>query len=178
VKHLLGKHAGRVPSYISFLLVLPVALAGLPVQPSATIAEQDGFGGVWATPDVSISRNQSDDIRVGNQTLGSANVTYSANQVVLKYRPLAKKTAAQKHADVKSEKKLLLERVVLLNVTRGKVKDVVEKLKNDPDIEYVEPNLIGTTSFTPNDPYYSYQWHFTAIQMNQAWISRQGQESQ
>ena len=166
---MLGKHAGRVPSYISFLLVLLVALAGLPVQPSATIAEQDGFGGVWVTPDVSISRNQSDDIRVGNQTLGSANVTYSANQVVLKYRPLAKKTAAQKHADVKSEKKLLLERVVLLNVTRGKVKDVVEKLKNDPDIEYVEPNLIGTTSFTPNDPYYSYQWHFTAIQMNQAW---------
>ena len=164
-----GKHEGRVPSYLPFLLVILVILTGLPVSPSVTIAEQDGFGGVWATPDVSVSTNQSDDIGVGDRTLGSANVTYSENQVVLKYKPLAKKTAAQKHADVKSEKKLLLERVVLLNVTRGKVKDVVEKLKNDPDIEYVEPNYIRTISFIPNDPYYVYQWHFSAVQMQQAW---------
>jgi len=133
------------------------------------MAQQDDAAGVGASPGLFVSRHQFDDIRVTNKTLGNANVTYSANQVVLKYRPLANKTAAQKHPDVQSEKKLLLERVVLLNVTSGKVKDVVARLRNDPEVEYVEPNHIRTASYTPNDPYYQYQWHFFAVQMQQAW---------
>ena len=163
-----SKREGRVPSYLPFLLILLVGLVSLPISAnvvSSQVQQADTPGvGLLGT-----SRHQSDDIQVGNRTVGNANVTYSANQVVLKYKPLAKKTAAQKHADVMSEKKLLLERVVLLNVTKGKVKDIIEKLRNDPDVEYVEPNYIRIASFTPNDPYYSYQWHFTAIQMNNAW---------
>ena len=44
MKHLLGKHAGRVPSYMSFLLVLLVGLAGLPVAYVAPLSGQRAEG--------------------------------------------------------------------------------------------------------------------------------------
>jgi len=33
-------------------------------------------------------------------------------------------------------------------------------LDNDPDIEYAEPDLLKEPAFTPNDVYYSQQWHY------------------
>jgi len=57
-------------------------------------------------------------------------------------------------------------------------------LAQDSDVEYAEPNFIaGITAnpvdapalLTPNDPYYSYQWHFDAIQMPTAWDISTGQ---
>jgi len=111
-----------------------------------------------------------DDIKVRNETITKkGGERWSSDQVILKYKASSKKSVIEKYPDIKSEKKLLLDRVVLLNVTKGKVKDVIEKLKNDPDVEYVEPNYVMTASYVPNDPYYSYQWHFPMIQMEQAW---------
>jgi serine protease len=187
VEDLLGKHEGRAPSCLPILLVLLVGLAGLPaayVVPSSSQGAEaanetsttaaTSFG-TTRTSTIPTLTTASDEIRVGNKTLGSLTAAYSANQVVVKYRRLAKIHATEKNHDVRSEKKLLLERLVLLNVTEGKVKDVIEALRNDPDVEYVEPNYIRTVSFIPNDPYYIYQWHFTAIQMNQAWDISTGQ---
>ena len=181
MEDLLGRCEGRAPSYLPILLVLLVGFAGLPaayVAPSSSQGAEaanetsttaaTSFGTTW-TSTIPTLTTASDEIKVGNKTLGNLNAAYSANQVVLKYHPLAKKHATEKHHDVKSEKKLLLERVVVLNVTEGKVKDVIEALRNDPDVEYVEPNYIRTISFIPNDPYYVYQWHFYAVQMQQAW---------
>jgi len=178
---LLGK--GSAASYLPFLLVVLLGFASLQVAYVAPSSSQGGevTNRTTTTTATSYSTSSStkiptlprtsgsSDVRAGNRTFGNPNATYSANQVLLKYRPLAKVHAAAKDRDVISERKLLLEGVALLNVTQGKVKDVIEALRGDPDIEYVEPNYIATTSFTPNDPYYPYQWHFAAIQMSQAW---------
>jgi len=112
----------------------------------------------------------SNGIGVRNQTVaGSADQSYSSNQVILKYKTSSRIPTPQKYPDVILEKELLLERVVVLNVTEGKVNEVIAAMKNDPDIEYVEPNYIRTASFVPNDPYYHLQWHFPKIQMERAW---------
>lgn len=37
------------------------------------------------------------------------------------------------------------------------------------DVEYAEPNYIAHAFMVPNDPYYSYQWHFTQIKTESAW---------
>jgi serine protease len=148
--------------------VAPSSSQGVEPANETSTTAATSFGTTW-TSTIPTLTTASDEIKVGNKTLGNLNAAYSANQVVLKYHPLAKKHATEKHHDVKSEKKLLLERVVVLNVTEGKVKEVIEALRNDPDVEYVEPNYIRTISFIPNDPYYVYQWHFSAVQMQQAW---------
>ncbi len=56
--------------------------------------------------------------------------------------------------------------------------DVATILAQEPTVEYAEPNFIATivfepedspSSFTPNDPYYQFQWHLDKIQMPAAW---------
>lgn len=51
---------------------------------------------------------------------------------------------------------------------------IMHALKQNPNVEYVEPNYIYTTSFTPNDPGRSQQWAWNVIQAYQAWDVTQG----
>jgi serine protease len=48
-------------------------------------------------------------------------------------------------------------------------REVIDLLKEDPRIEYAELNTICHAFTTPNDPGYSYQWHFPAINAPSAW---------
>jgi serine protease len=45
----------------------------------------------------------------------------------------------------------------------------VKALKLDPELEYVGLNYIRRILFTPNDQYYSAQWHYPQINLPQAW---------
>lgn len=62
-----------------------------------------------------------------------------------------------------------------LTIPNGKtVIEMVEKLSKNPFVEYAEPNYIAQISMTPNDPYFSYQWHLLGlddggIDMQSAW---------
>ena len=62
----------------------------------------------------------------------------------------------------------------VLKVPQGKVKEEVEKYQKRADVIYAEPNYIAYALWTPNDPYYGYQWHldnsvYGGIQMEEAW---------
>jgi serine protease len=48
-----------------------------------------------------------------------------------------------------------------------------EYLERD-DVESAEPNYIAHAFMMPNDPYYSYQWHFGNIGMESAWDTSTG----
>jgi len=54
------------------------------------------------------------------------------------------------------------------------VPEMVELYGKNPLVEYAEPNHILYAYWTPNDPYYSYQWHFPQINMESAWDVEQG----
>ena len=56
--------------------------------------------------------------------------------------------------------KVNLERFFYLHIPPGlSVEECVERISQHPLVEYAEPDGIGTGGMTPNDPYYSYQWH-------------------
>lgn len=40
-----------------------------------------------------------------------------------------------------------------------KFPEILQSFKRRADVEYAEPNFYAYTFFTPNDPYYNYQWH-------------------
>jgi len=46
---------------------------------------------------------------------------------------------------------------------------LIVRLNLEPVVRLAEPNLIGQVSFIPNDPYYRYQWHLRAINLENAW---------
>jgi serine protease len=45
----------------------------------------------------------------------------------------------------------------------------IKRLRQQPDIEYAEPNYRLRSMLTPTDPTYIYQWHYGAINLPQAW---------
>jgi serine protease len=45
----------------------------------------------------------------------------------------------------------------------------IKKLRQQPDIDFAEPNYRVRTLLTPTDPAYVFQWHYPAISLPQAW---------
>jgi len=54
------------------------------------------------------------------------------------------------------------------------MEEMLEMYRNNPSVEYAEPNYIYRAYMTPNDTYYSYQWHFPSISMEPAWDETTG----
>ncbi|HET6312958.1 MAG TPA: S8 family serine peptidase [Chloroflexia bacterium] len=54
---------------------------------------------------------------------------------------------------------------------------ILNALKQNPNVEYVEPNYIYSTSFTPNDPGRTQQYAWNNIQAYSAWDVTQGSSS-
>jgi len=70
----------------------------------------------------------------------------------------------------------------VVKVPEGKVPEKVREYSNRPDVDYAEPNYYVYASWTPNDPYYSYQWNLDnpengGIHMEQAWGIEAGSAS-
>lgn len=67
-----------------------------------------------------------------------------------------------------------------LRIPEGKmVQEMVREYSLSPLVEYAEPNYYVYALMTPNDPYYSYQWHldnvpYGGIHMESAWDLRTG----
>ena len=49
------------------------------------------------------------------------------------------------------------------------VPEMVELYRENVLVKYAEPNYIAYAYWTPNDPFYSFQWHFPQINMPSAW---------
>ncbi|MFQ6043748.1 MAG: S8 family serine peptidase, partial [Candidatus Poribacteria bacterium] len=62
------------------------------------------------------------------------------------------------------------------------VEEMASIYRNNPDVEYAEPNFIVTADMVPNDPYYPLQWHldnpdYGGINMEEAWDISTGSSS-
>lgn len=51
---------------------------------------------------------------------------------------------------------------------------IAQELLQHPAVASAEPNYYRYAHFAPNDTYFSYQWHFPQIQMQQAWDQSTG----
>ena len=49
------------------------------------------------------------------------------------------------------------------------VEQALDMYRNDPDVEYAEPNYLYQASFVPNDPMYNKQWNMKMLNMEKAW---------
>ena len=70
-------------------------------------------------------------------------------------------------------------RLRIIKVPADKIQAKISEYSKRKDVEYAEPNYIAHTLMTPNDRYYSYQWHLdnsehSGIEMEDAWNISQG----
>lgn len=55
------------------------------------------------------------------------------------------------------------------NALKALTLDTLEKLEKDPDVAYAEPNFIRKAYASPSDPRFPLQWHYSLINLPQAW---------
>jgi len=108
-------------------------------------------------------------------------------QFVIKFKPGM--SAANRSAAVQARGGSFISRVADLGVevaefpalkgktNRQSVEALIDTLKRNPSVEYVEPNYIYSASFTPNDPNLGSQYAWGIIQAFQAWDVTQGSSS-
>ncbi|SEM99016.1 S8 family peptidase [Lihuaxuella thermophila] len=105
-------------------------------------------------------------------TPDSPDSAYAPDQLIVKFKSgtSAKNIQAlhaKEGAQVVSKSKLGFEVVKFKN---NSVQKMMQKYKQDPNVEYVEPNYYFHAAWTPNDPAFSSsQWGPQKIQAPQAW---------
>ena len=67
--------------------------------------------------------------------------------------------------------------VRVLRVPEQRLDTVLEALSHNPKIEFAETDAVLAPALTPNDPYYSMEWHLAKIQAPLAWDVTTGSET-
>jgi len=113
------------------------------------------------------------DFKVKKTSFGPRTVEYAEGEIIVKFKANAKAANVKALQDKSGATELytsLLGGFKRVKIPASKsVEEMVELYRADPDVEYAEPNYIFHALMTPNDPYYSYQWHMPMINMEQAW---------
>ncbi|MEW6103467.1 MAG: S8 family serine peptidase [bacterium] len=72
----------------------------------------------------------------------------------------------------------LFDNIYRIKLKKGiGVSDMIDKLKDNPDVIYVEPNYILKAYITPNDPKFNDQWALPKISAPDAWDIEKGTTS-
>ena len=110
-------------------------------------------------------------------------VSVVAGEIVVRFKPGVKKETIDKINEsfkVEIKKKLRIKNIYLLKVPPTKtINEMLKKYKEDPNVEYAEPNYIRKAFLTPDDPNCSdpTQWGIFKIEADQAWDTETGKES-
>jgi len=90
---------------------------------------------------------------------------YNEGEVIVKYKNILKvKTKSEIYPSMYVEKNYeylsskIGSSILLLKSDTLKTEEIINRLKNDPNVEFVEPNYIRKLFLIPNDPFFSQQW--------------------
>ncbi len=104
--------------------------------------------------------------------IGSA--AYVSGQIIVKFKEAASSAEQIKTLNATVGASILYtSQYTGSNVIRIPANNTVEAMvdyyRQQANVEYAEPNYYCYLCWTPNDPYYSYQWHFGKINLAGAW---------
>lgn len=109
-------------------------------------------------------------------------VSVVADEIVVKFKPEVEKETIDKINEkfkVKIKKKLRIKNTYRLEVPPAKINEMLKKYKENPNVEYAEPNYIRKAFLPPNDPSCNDtdQWGIFKIQAPDAWDTETGKGS-
>lgn len=153
--------------------VLDIAGASLPgvVNQSVDFMPNEAVIKMNSQEKVNSSVRARTDLRLRHQDLRRANlVSFSSTAASVLTSASGNKSKAINSADELAD---LNPESYEKFVTINKIKE----LSLDPGVSYAEPNYLRNTQLTPNDEYYSAQWHYPAMNLPQAWDITTGTSS-
>jgi subtilisin family serine protease len=103
---------------------------------------------------------------------------YKEDELLIKYKNPAESLVVATLGEDKAE---LVNDKGLLKIKKEDsetLNDLYQRLKDEPNISYIEPNYkIKMATTIPNDTYFSSQWNLTKIKASQGWDYEQGDSS-
>jgi len=120
----------------------------------------------------------AEDFKIGKACSSPSTDVYAPGEIIVKFKTdVTRQAVSAALADMGTS-------VISTNAAIGiqdlkipadkTVEEMVAAFSSRPDVEYAEPNYIAHAFMTPNDPYYSYQWHMPLINMPAAWDQSTG----
>jgi serine protease len=120
----------------------------------------------------------AEDFHIGKACVSSSTDTYVPDEIIVKFKDgVNKQQATTALADLGTSLISTNAQIGInqIRIPAGKtVEEMVATFSARADVEYAEPNYIAHAFMTPNDPYYSYQWHMPQINMPAAWDQSTG----
>jgi serine protease len=120
----------------------------------------------------------AEDFHVGKACVSSSTDTYVPDEIIVKFKDgVNKQQTTTALADLGTSLISTNTQIGIneIRIPAGKtVEEMVAAFSSRSDVEYAEPNYIAHAFMTPNDPYYSYQWHMPQINMPAAWDQSTG----
>jgi len=115
-----------------------------------------------------------------NDQRAKKNVTVIDDEVIIKFKTgvaESKIDKMHKRLKVRTVKKFAIRKIYKVKIsTTATVEDIIESYKNDPDVQFAEPNFTCKTfNVTPNDNLSGEQWPIYKIELNRAWDIEKGQ---
>ena len=109
------------------------------------------------------------------------NKTIEADGIIIKYK---KGVDEEKKIKIVQEKNIDGEMATLeytdistLQIPKEKINETIEKLEENSEVEYAEPDFRLELYEVPNDPNFSKQWYLSKINSPQAWDITRGSSS-
>ncbi|WNB92519.1 S8 family serine peptidase [Bacillus sp. NEB1478] len=95
-------------------------------------------------------------------------------RVIVKFKEPAKKLSLNRHESLENQVNQNKE-IVTLEVPKEKdIHTYVKELKKRENVEYAEPDYLIKKEYTPNDKYFSDEWHHKTIETERAWDKTKG----
>ncbi len=106
---------------------------------------------------------------VSNQLLKRTSVKAikASDRIIVKYKDRGSMSSLK--STYKSKKQMKSGAFKLVLKPGQNAQDLVQRLNDDPRVEYAEPDYVRKVSMDPNDSYYSLQWGLKKIQAPAAW---------
>ncbi|HEX2868179.1 MAG TPA: S8 family serine peptidase [Ignavibacteriales bacterium] len=89
------------------------------------------------------------------------------DELIIKFKKhqgiTAQSNVSNARASILKSKKAVVKKVFSIGaecwqISTDNIESLIQELKNNPEVEYVEPNYILSASMVPNDPYLGYCW--------------------
>lgn len=107
-----------------------------------------------------------------SSTPTDAQTDSSSQEIIVKFKPgISQATRSLIHTEMAT--RLLFHNNVLdfdvVKLNGQSIEKVLDAYRNNPLVEYAEPNIVFHAMMTPNDTYFSDQWSLKKVQAPTAW---------